>query len=122
METQHEFIERRRLAHEEAAREAENDPLIQELFGPKTPYVVSERERRDYCLPPGWMFRRQAGDPLDAPVSSGDTVTAVTSSRGSRDTRRKNRRRRYFVRLAMYFHRSILRVQRGFERLTCPAR
>lgn len=122
METQHEFIERRRLAHEQARAEAENDPLIRELFGPKTPYVSSERERRAFCYEPGFMLRRQAGDPLDAPVSCGDTVTAVTSSRGSRDTRRKNHRRRYVVRVVMSIYRSILRIQRGFERLMCPAR
>ncbi len=81
METQHEFIERRRLGHAQAAIEAENDPLIKALFGPHEETAISERMRRDYCLPPGWLFRRQAGEPLDAPVSSGDTVTAVTESR-----------------------------------------
>lgn len=59
METKQDFIERRRLAHEEASREAENDPLIRERFGPKTPYVVTDRELRAYCYAPGFMTRRQ---------------------------------------------------------------
>lgn len=112
METQHEFIERRRLAHEKARAEAENDPLIRELFGPKTPYVPSERELRAFCYEPGFMFRRQAGGPIDAPVSVGDTVTAVTdSSRVPGRVVSKNRRRRYPLRWFRTVRRALLRLQ-----------
>jgi hypothetical protein len=81
METQHEFIERRRLGHAQAAIEAENDPLIKALFGPHESRPITERERRLFCYEPGFMLRRQAGDPLplDVPVSSADTAITCFS-------------------------------------------
>jgi len=124
METQHEFIERRLDGHRRAAIEAENDPLIKAFFGPHEKIAISERERRDYCLPPGWMLRRQAGDPLDAPVSSADTVLAVTESRvlgESSSHRRRNRRRRFVVRFLYGLRRAVFRLQQATARLTCPA-
>lgn len=60
-ETEAEFIDRRRRANLKAAQEAQDDPLIREVFGPRTPYVISERERSAYCYPEGFMFKRQAG-------------------------------------------------------------
>lgn len=60
METQHEFIERRRLGHVQAAQEAEADPLIRAFFGPHEPTVITEAERQAYCYPPEFMFKRQA--------------------------------------------------------------
>lgn len=59
-ETEAEFIERRREAHEQASIEAESDPLIKALFGPHEAIVISEAERTAYCLSPDWMFKRQA--------------------------------------------------------------
>lgn len=60
METESEFIERRREAHEQAVVEAEADPLIKALFGPHEPFVISEAEKAAYCLPLDWMLKRQA--------------------------------------------------------------
>ena len=59
-ETEAEFIERRREAHEQAAIEAETDPLIKALFGPHEAIAISEAERAAYCLPLDWMLKRQA--------------------------------------------------------------
>ena len=60
METQAEFIERRRREHERAAIDAGNDPLIRALFGPFERVEISKAERDAYCLRPGWMWRHQA--------------------------------------------------------------
>lgn len=124
METEHEFIERRRLAHVQAALEAQDDPLIRELFGPHEPVVISERERAAYCYPPGFMFRRQAGDPIDAPVSLDDTVTAftVSGSRGNENSNSGRRsRRRYPLRWFRSIYRALFRLQQIAARLS-PAR
>lgn len=60
METQIEFIERRRREFERAAIDADNDPLIKAVFGPFERIEISKAERDAYCLPPGWMGRHQA--------------------------------------------------------------
>lgn len=123
METQQEFIERRRLAHAQAAVEADTCLLIKLRFGPHDT-VVTERERRAYVYPQGFMTRRQAGEPLDVPVSSRDTVLAVTeSSRGlgeSSSDIRRNRRRR-FIRRNYVFARALRWLQQATARLMCPA-
>jgi hypothetical protein len=116
METQHDFIERRRLGHIQAAMEAENDPLIKALFGPHESRPITERERRLFCYEPGFMLRRQAGDPLDVPVSSADTATSCTESGScsAHGVGRRRNRRRYLLRLL----RCISRTVRGFQSLT----
>jgi hypothetical protein len=121
METQHEFIERRRLAHVQAALEGENDPLIKAVFGPHEPVVISQRERDAYCLPPGWMFRRQAGEPIDRSVSLDHTVIVVTEL-GSRGNENSNRGRRHYpLRWLRTVSRALLRLQQIAARLN-PAR
>ena len=60
METENEFLERRKLAQVQADLDSREDPLIKALFGPFESTPISQREREAYCLPPDWMLKRQA--------------------------------------------------------------
>lgn len=121
METQHDFIERRRLGHEQAAQEGANCPLIKARFGPHEPVKPI---KASMLYSEGFMLKRQAGDPIDAPVSLDHTVIGITDeSRGlgeSSSNRRRNRRRRFVVRLGYGFARALRWLQQATARLTCP--
>ena len=122
METQHEFIERRKLAVDQAWLDAEHCPLVKARFGPHPEPVPV---KRSMLYSEGFMFKRQAGDlfPLDAPVSSADTVLSVTAYKvlGINAKGSFRRSRRYPLRWFRDIRRAFLRLQQVASRLMCPA-
>jgi hypothetical protein len=60
METQDEFLKRRKLDQSQADLDSDRDPLIRAFFGPFERVPITRQEFEAYCLPTDWMLKRQA--------------------------------------------------------------
>lgn len=60
MKTEAEFVAERMQAHREACEGLDDDPLYKMAMGTHETPPITQRERDQYCLPDGWVFRRQA--------------------------------------------------------------
>lgn len=58
MQTEAEFVAERIQSHREALADSDSRFLLELLEAPPTP--VSQAEKDAYCLPTGWLWRRQA--------------------------------------------------------------
>jgi hypothetical protein len=59
-ETEAEFMERRRRDRIRADLDAQDDPLIREVFGPRIPTVITQADYDRFGFAPGWALKKQA--------------------------------------------------------------